>query len=220
MSYNTCMLRRILELILELLFPGTEAETRALRITLPELEAKVSCTEPGENTVAFFPYRDPIVRALLHQLKYRGRRSAATLFAQILYAHLLEELEEKSLFENFTQPILIPIPLSSKRRRERGFNQCELIIRELVRLDEKLWEPCFTALYKKVHTESQTSLTGRDARAENVRGVFMVTGAEDIKDRNVILIDDILTTGSTLNEARACLYDAGARAVYAVAIAH
>ena len=88
-----------------------------------------------KELIAFFDYRDPLVRTAIWELKFRGNRAVAALLAECLFDELSAELSELEIFENFTQPLIISIPLSSKRRRERGFNQCEILLDELAKLD-------------------------------------------------------------------------------------
>ena len=88
-----------------------------------------------ENLIALFDYRDQLVRTAIWELKYRGNQTVAALLAEVLFDELSAELSEREIFENFTRPLLIPIPLSKKRRRQRGFNQCEILLTELAKLD-------------------------------------------------------------------------------------
>ena len=154
------------------------------------------------------------------------------MFAEIIYEKILEELSELSIMENFTEPVLIPIPLSPKRRRERGFNQAELICRELVKINNLRYsvdlnqEKKFNlklesgVLIKPKETEHQARIKDRRQRLKNIIGSFAVKNGELIKNRNIILIDDILTTGATLSEAKKVLKQAGARKIIAFTIAH
>lgn len=171
-----------------------------------------------------YDYRHPGTKKALRLLKYKGKKRLAKLFAKILYDKILEELSELSVMENFTNPILIPIPLSPKRYRERGFNQAELICRELIKInnlrdsvDIKLEK---NILIKPKETEHQARIKDRNARLKNIVGSFAVKNNEKIKNRNIILIDDITTTGATLSEAKKVLKQSGARKVIAFTVAH
>ncbi|MDP3726518.1 MAG: phosphoribosyltransferase family protein [bacterium] len=139
--------------------------------------------------------------------------------AEMLYEHICEELGERALLHNFVNPLIVPIPLHTKRLRARGFNQAELIAREFVALDTS-FSVCTDALVRIKDTESQTKMKNREERIKNVTGCFKVSSPEKIKERNIILIDDVYTTGATLNEARGTLLHAGAREVLACTIAH
>ena len=173
-----------------------------------------------------FDYRHPAIKKSLWLLKYNGKKRLANVFASIVYGKIMEELAELSVLENFTAPILIPIPLSKKRYRERGFNQAELICIELVKIDElhgnerKNFTLENDSLLKPNDTEHQARIRDRSQRMKNISGSFSVEGGADLKGRNIILIDDILTTGATLSEARKVLREAGARKVIAFTVAH
>ncbi|MGH7249422.1 MAG: ComF family protein, partial [Minisyncoccia bacterium] len=186
--------------------------------------------ESDEWIFPLFDYRDPTIKKALWLLKYKGKRGLANVFGQVLYGKIMEELSELSLLENFTDAILIPIPLSPKRRRERGFNQAELICRELIKIDQKEnhrenkeknnFRLEKSVLIKPKDTLHQARIRNRSERLKNLTGSFGVKNEYLIKNKNVILIDDITTTGATLTEARKILRGAGARKVIAFTVAH
>src|SRR3989344_8595481 len=74
---------------------------------------------------SLFDYRHPPIKKAIKLMKYRGKKRIAFVWAEVMYGKILEELSELYVMENFREPILIPIPLSSKRHRERGYNQSE-----------------------------------------------------------------------------------------------
>jgi ComF family protein len=170
---------------------------------------------------SLFDYRHPPIKKAIWLLKYKGKKSMANVFIEVLHGRILEELSDLSIMENFREPILIPIPLASKRKRERGFNQAELICQKLVELDKnnnfKLKK---NVLIKPKDTEHQAKIEDRAKRLKNILGSFAVKNPEKIKNRNIILIDDVATTGATLNEARRTLKQAGTRKIIAFTIAH
>lgn len=173
-----------------------------------------------EKTLTLFDYGLPIVRQAIWELKYRGNKKVASMLAECLYDELVEELSERRTFENFDTPLLIPIPLSKKRLRERGFNQCELLAEILETLDHG---NCFAVdrnlLIKTRDSESQTK-NNRTKRQENLRGCFSVAQPEKIAGRNIIILDDVTTTGATFEEARRTLLASGARKILCLAVAH
>ncbi len=154
----------------------------------------------------------------------------ASIFAEIIYDKILEELSDLSMMENFNNIILIPIPLSAKRYKERGYNQAELICKKLIELDTR--QPgrltSFVLenniLIKHKETEHQARIENRTERLKNIIGSFAIKNdkqnAELVKGRNIILIDDITTTGATLSEAKKVLKQAGARKIIAFTVAH
>ena len=188
---------------------------------------KDSPSAERESAKWIFPlydYRHPVIKKSLWLLKYRGKKRLVNVFAEILYEKILEELSDLSVMENFHNAILIPIPLSPKRYRERGYNQAELICRELIKInnlrhgvDLKLENNILT---KSKNTEHQARIKDRRARLKNLSGSFAVKNEGLIKNKNIILIDDITTTGATLAEAKKILKQAGVRKVIAFTVAH
>lgn len=172
-----------------------------------------------------FDYRHPPIKKAIWLLKYKGKKRIAAVFADVMYGKIIEELSELSAFSNFREPILIPIPLSKKRHRERGYNQTELICNKLIEIDEKnTYEKNFKlekgTLIKIRETEHQVKTKDRTSRLKNLSGSFSVKNPELIKNRNIILIDDVLTTGATLTEAKKILKQFGAKKVIAFTVAH
>ncbi|MBI2109168.1 MAG: ComF family protein [Parcubacteria group bacterium] len=169
--------------------------------------------------VSVFQYKDETIRRLLWTLKYKGGKDIAAVCAKMLYEELCAELEELVLFQEFEKPLVIPIPLSQKRWRERGFNQAELIAKELVTHGEG-FKLCVEVLEKHKETAPQATIKNREARLRNVLGCFSLSHPEQIAGRNIILIDDIYTTGGTMLEARKVLEAAGARKILCCTVAH
>ena len=168
-----------------------------------------------------FDYRHPPIKKAIWLLKYKGKRQMANIFAEVMHTMILEELADLSIFENFDEPILIPIPLSPKRKRERGFNQAMLLCNELVKSDKnKNFVLEKNILLKPKDGEHQARILDRDKRLKNIVGSFCVKNPEIIKNRNIILIDDVTTTGATLSEAKKTLRQAGAKKIIAFTIAH
>lgn len=170
---------------------------------------------------SLFDYRHPPIKKAVWLLKYKGKKNIASFFAENMHGRILEELADLSVLENFREPILIPIPLAPKRRRERGFNQAELICKKLFELEKNnsiYFEK--NVLIKPKDTEHQARIENRSERLKNIIGSFSVKNPEKIKNRNIILIDDVTTTGATLSEARKVLKQAGARKIIAFTVAH
>ncbi len=168
-----------------------------------------------------FDYRHPPVKKALWLLKYKNKKRIAGIFAPILYGRILEEISELALMENFTEPIVIPIPLSKARYKERGYNQAELLTREIVGLDSGENLKLETSiLIKPKETDHQARIKNRSERLKNLTGTFAVIHPGLVVGKNIILIDDITTTGATLSEAKKVLKKAGARKVIAFTVAH
>jgi len=185
-----------------------------------------------EKCLAFFPesplvetktsfifaassYQDEIVKKSIRLFKYHGIKILAEPFGALIFKRIVTALPESMRDQNKT--LIIPISLSKKRHRERGFNQSELIGRFLsdkmsIRMENNV-------LYKIKETISQVEIKDREKRLKNLEGAFEVKNAEIIKNKNIILIDDITTTGATLNEARRILKIAGAKKIIGLVVA-
>lgn len=173
------------------------------------------------NIISIFSYKNAVTRKAISSLKYKNNKDIGKIFADLLYDIVLDELNEQNIFSNFNNPLLIPIPLSKKRLRERGFNQSELLAKEMSFIDNgSSFTLATDVLYKVRNTPSQVSIKDRQKRLQNLRGCFSVKNPDKIKNRNIILIDDVTTTGATINEAKKTLLKAGAKKVIAFTIAH
>jgi competence protein ComFC len=180
--------------------------------------------ETAEWIFPIYDYRHPPIKKAIWLLKYKNKQIFAKIFANILYGRILEELSDLAQFNNFKNPILVPIPLSKKRIRERGFNQSILICNELITLDKdqifKNFKLEKDVLIKPKDGKHQAVIENRSLRLKNVINSFSIQNSEKIKNRNIILIDDVTTTGATLTEAKKTLRNAGAKKIIAFTIAH
>jgi len=160
------------------------------------------------------------VRQLVWLLKYRGIREIADVFAGWLYEILLEELTETALYrEAGGKILLVPVPLSKKRKQKRGYNQAEEIAQKLQALDPKLFRLETENLIKVKDTLPQVKMTDRKKRLANLAGAFRVTNRRIFRGRTIILIDDVSTTGTTLGEAAHAIAIARPRKIIKVAVA-
>lgn len=191
--------------------------------------------ESAEWIFPLYDYRHPPLKKALKLFKYKNKKRLANIFAEVIYDKILEELSELSIMENFREPFLIPIPLSLKRYHERRYNQAELICKELIKINnlrQSVDNAYFShgvnmqlgknILIKIKETEHQAQIKNRSARLKNIIGSFAIKKEKEnlIKNKNIILIDDILTTGATLTEAKKVLKQSGARKVIAFTVAH
>jgi ComF family protein len=154
---------------------------------------------------SYAPPLDGVIRALkFGRLDFLGEDLAAAIFAGAPPAAGLAGCD-----------LVVPVPLHWRRRLARGYNQAERIARPLAR---RLGVAIGAALARRRATPPQTTL-GRDERRRNLRGAFAVRRPGRVRGRTVALVDDVVTTGATLDEAARCLLRAGAAAVVAVAAA-
>ena len=173
-----------------------------------------------KNTYALFSYKNPLIKKVLWHFKYRGHSILAEELASLLYELILEEISDERLLNDFINPIFIPIPISRKRLRVRGFNQSELIAKNVVKLNKKDFSLVTNVLYKLKDTPNQMSIKDKDKRLKNLKDCFSIKDTSAVYNKNIVLIDDITTTGATINEARNVLMQAGARQIIAFTIAH
>ncbi len=166
-----------------------------------------------DRAVSFAEYEGEL-RGLIHLLKYQGMRPVAPLLGEMLAQAIAEVLPAAK----DSAPILVPVPLHSSKRRERGFNQAESIARAGVKLLPHPLQIASNTLVRRRPTQSQVGLT-REQRMENMRGAFRVVDPERVRGRKVIVVDDVMTTGTTLSECARTLKRAGASQVWAATVA-
>ncbi|MCK5059623.1 MAG: ComF family protein [Candidatus Pacebacteria bacterium] len=214
--------KKLGEIFLDYTFPQPASIQKIEKMTAEEyLEKMERCFTELPQCKTVFRYTDPLAREAIREVKYRGNKKIAKKFGEILYTIILDDVEDILSFQNFSSPLLIPIPSSNKHKKERGFNQTEILAESIMIFDiNKIFEYQKHILIKTKNTIPQTKTKNKSERIKNPVGSFGVKTASRIKGRNIILIDDIVTTGSTLKEATKTLKKAGARKVIAYTIAH
>ena len=215
--------QRVLEIILNFLLPPSETEKRIGKITEAELVGKLSPSRIQGVPFAenLFKYRDRDIKDLIWALKYYRKNDVAKLFGDFMYEHILGSIGENMYLTDWSSPILIPIPISSKRKRERGFNQAESIAIEILKCDsENAFSILCDVLQRKSGESHQAHTHSKQERRKNMKDSFYINNIEKIKNKNIILIDDVITTGATVSEARKVLLRAGAKKIKAICIAH
>jgi len=157
------------------------------------------------------------IRKAIHRLKFGDTPHNAKVLVDLSYPALESLLIGKSVCKTCSKyDIIIPAPLHPKRKRQRGYNQSEIIAS---RLSHHLKIPVLkNILVKKVNTLPQSRLT-REERLRNLIGVFCVNRPGLVSGRRILLVDDIMTTGSTLEQCAGALVDAGAAKVDAYVVA-
>ncbi len=156
------------------------------------------------------------LRELIHLLKYSGVRPAANVLGRML-AEAIAEL--KPSFSP-SSVIVIPVPLYRGKLRQREFNHAELIARAATKIVGRSGRLQMgpDLLERKRETSSQAGLTSHQRR-ENVRGAFGVMRPELVKDREILIVDDVYTTGATVSECARVLRRAGATKVWVATVA-
>lgn len=156
-----------------------------------------------------------VSKKLIYQFKYKPYLSSLAAFlTDLIYESLIQNEKFNDL--NHQSFILVPIPLSSAKLRKRGYNQAEILAKGL---SKKFGFPVYNYLDRIKETRSQVGLTKKQ-RKENISGAFKILNHKSlIINQNILLVDDVLTTGSTFSEAATLLKRGGASKVWAVAFA-
>jgi competence protein ComFC len=161
---------------------------------------------PYHATRAWAVYEGAIRKAI-HSFKYKKNMGLGILFSKYLTSTL------KSL--NWPIDLIVPVPLNPKRMGERGYNQANLLAKPVAWAVEVPYST--RALFRTRNTRSQVGLNAHD-RHSNVKGAFLAKN-KIVSGRNVLLIDDITTTGSTIASCAQALIDAGAKEIYGLTLA-
>lgn len=160
---------------------------------------------------AFGIYREGL-QSIIKSLKYRGRRSALPYIDTLLRSGLTDA-QLGNLLKSVN--LATAVPLYPDKEKQRGFNQAELIFRNFL---QEAAIPYARLLARQRPTTSMYKLSEQERRA-NVKNAFAVTSAKAVKGKNILLVDDILTTGATLQECAKVLKAAGAEKIFALVLA-
>lgn len=137
----------------------------------------------------FYFSKESIVQNMIHELKYRGNKKAGLYFGNFMGKSLLNS-------NRFDVDILIPLPLFEKKQKMRGYNQSEILCNGISQIINK---PVIkNNVIRKVFTETQTR-KHRIERWKNVEDIFFVTDPKSLEGKHILLVDDVITTGATLD---------------------
>lgn len=159
---------------------------------------------------ALVKYEDP-TKVIFHQIKFQKKFWLLKIFSELLK-------DFSSSVELTGYDMVVPVPLDSARERERGFNQAFIIAQMLKRTRKEIALPIFKVLKKRKKTPPQSQLKRRE-RLVNLEGAFSIKKRGSLRGKYVLLVDDIFTTGSTMNECAKILKEGGAERVDFFAIA-
>lgn len=218
------MLKKLIHSVLNLIFPqkclGCEKENPPIGGICQKCMEKIDFPSliSDNNIFSAADYNDKTVKKALWQLKYKGRKELAEPLAELIFQRLFKAVRppfgDRTAKQNW---LIIPIPLHKNRLKARGFNQSELIAQKLG-LKTNL-EIKNNALYKIKETPTQVSIKNRQARLKNLQGAFEIKNPDLIKNKNILLIDDISTTGATIKECKKVLRTAGAKKIIGLVVA-
>jgi ComF family protein len=151
---------------------------------------------------------DKIIERLIYDLKYAGETTGIETIQKLR--------NESTILSDLISPdLIIPVPLHLQRLRKRGFNQAALLAKAF--FPNEKGKIRFDILIRKTNTPSQTGLSGKERR-QNLKGAFFIKNPEEIAGKNIVLIDDVFTTGSTVNECAKALKQARAKRIDVVTL--
>ena len=215
---------KIFKKIVELLFPVycVRCATRGAIVCEKCLEHLHTSPSPVGGVLVALAYKDRFVRQALWRLKYKGEKHVAETLASVLFHHVRDRLfeiaEESPLSRD--EWLIVGAPSPHERITKRGYNHAELLATSIA---EKLGEGhIFESGILEVHKPivQQAKTTSRAERERNVRGAFRVSEHISVRGKNIVVIDDITTTGATIHECEHTLRRAGAHRILLAAVAH
>lgn len=201
---------RLLNTSWETIFPVRQDYKIVSKLSLDDLLLHLQPTT-YQNFISLLPFTEPAVRAVIHEAKFYSNDKAWSLLGAVLANHLKHYPSDT---------IVLPIPLSYRRQKARGYNQVTAILKKSqqlqpdIRLNEKV-------IFRTRDTQPQTSLA-KTERQKNVADAFGIRDRTlpDIKNKNIIILDDVVTTGATLKAARAALAPHHPTTITCLALAH
>ena len=152
---------------------------------------------------------DLAFKSVIHCFKYRGKTQLARPLGTLLFNAFVESWDKNSI------DIILPVPLHIKKLRKRGFNQAYLLVKDWTNTADDLddEQPCIDmdrhVLVRSRWTKPQTGL-GRKKRIANIKNAFCVTNIPKVRGKKILIVDDVYTTGTTVNECAKTLMDSGA----------
>lgn len=208
---------------LDVVFPRSK-EVRTLEESGPaDLRALLRPAGPIEGCEwahVIFEYRHPLAKAMVWEIKYHGNRRVAGTAAELMCEELVGDAFDLDRLDAAPM-LLIPVPLSRERMRERGFNQAERICSFAAKLGaESGFEYAPEAAARVINTKPQARRMTKKERLSSIKGCFSVPDPKRVEGRDMVIVDDVITTGATVSELRNTLLAAGARSVRAWALCH
>jgi len=157
-----------------------------------------------DKIIAVTAYDDPVIKKIIHDFKFQGLKDLAPIMAQAMIKKLATSNQQ-----------LVTIPLHWTRKIWRGFNQAEILAQEMQKINKNL---VIDTGLKRIKKTSQQARLDKNAREKNLKNAFVWRGKKEIPEK-IILIDDVVATGSTLDEAAGVLKKAGCKEIWALVFA-
>lgn len=180
-----------------------------------------SAPNPEQDFVfSLFDYKNLHVKKLIRYLKNKSDIQLQKTIAEIFYQELLGFIGEQQDLGYFKNPLVIAVPISKWRHRERKFNQVHVLAKHFAK--KYNFEYSKNIIKKTKKTQKQALIKKRKNRFLNIKNAFSLPqkNIKHVQNRDIIIVDDLITTGATLEEIKKLLEKSGARTVIAVTIAH
>lgn len=218
------VINSIKKIILNLLFPikciGCKKDGEILcDMCLTQIQNAGRETE--REILAVFDYRNDLIKKAIWELKYHHKKYIGERLGEILYESLIEEISSLRNFSLGEKIIIIPVPVSNKKQQTRGYNQSFSIALGFLKRDNYKNFQIENNLVSRIKDNiPQARLSNRKDRLQNIKGAFEIKDKNTIKNRIVVIIDDVTTTGGTINEIIKLSKEKGAKKVIGFTIAH
>ncbi len=217
-------LLKLIHTIIDLIFPHTCVGCqKSGQLLCGDCENLLIMTPTvvSDHVTALFPYHHKVIKNLLWQLKYKQSGEVSNILAPYLADLLLETSSDESALNIKSEPtILIPAPMSRLRKRARGFNQATKLAQALAKLHPDSFVVNENIVRKIKETKPQVTCRTRAERLSNVKNAFEAYLPNELCHRQFVVIDDVSTTGATLNEIIKALRKTAAEKISAAVIAH
>jgi len=174
------------------------------------------------TTATLFDYKNPLVKKAVWALKYKRKKSLGKYFGTALYREFFKQLAYGAKKTDETI-ILLPVPGSAKAVATRGYNHAGVIASSIVDCavkDQLKLVLRSDILYKQKEVAQQVAVGERGKRKENVENLFAIKNGKELTGKTVILIDDVITTGATVADAKRALREFKPKRILAIAVAH
>lgn len=174
-----------------------------------------------ENIYYCFNYQHPLIKKAIWDLKYYNKKYASQALGKYLYEYNKEYIYDIYQIYPGQKILVIPVPLHKDREKYRGYNQALQLAKEYIKSSSQdIFELRNDIVEKIKDTGQQARIHNRKKRLKNIQGCFRLKNNIAIKNRNIIIIDDVSTTGGTINEMIKILKKAGANNVIGLTVAH
>ena len=199
----------IIHKLLEQIFPVRDSYTLVQQATSQNIR-HLYCKRAHAHCITLSEFNHPLIRACIHETKYRHNVHAASLLSVLLRTYI-DTLQKTHL--------IIPIPLSNKRKRKRSYNQVAMILQRTQYTQTHKQDS--NILMRTRDTQAQTTLN-KEARLKNMNDAFICKADQQkhIAKKHILLVDDVITTGATLHAAKAALLPHSTASITCVALAH